>query len=227
MGELPAQRDLTAGLNRLPMASLLLAPDASAIAANEAWTELSQRPWGESRGDGWLLAVAPRNRQPLRAQLQVAAAGGERGSTDCQLVTLRGELWSRWWWRARPAGGLIVCVADMTVTDRDWLAAPDPEEGSDDDSGLQMVRWSARAFLDLDTRVELASTVIHRIFGIGLTLESALGMVAGSGAERVQQAVNELDELIKDIRTITLALPRSPQVPSPGEGIPDADPPRP
>src|SRR5207248_1258094 len=52
MGELPAQPDQTAGLNRLPLAALILAPDGSAIAVNEAWAELAGVSGAASRGGG-------------------------------------------------------------------------------------------------------------------------------------------------------------------------------
>ena len=43
--------------------------------------------------------------------------------------------------------------------------------------------------------------VVHRLFGVGLTLQSAAGLAEGPVAARLQQAVDELDAIIRDVRT--------------------------
>jgi hypothetical protein len=52
-----------------------------------------------------------------------------------------------------------------------------------------------------DAGSALAGMVVHRLFGVGLTLQSAAGLAGGPVAERLQQAVDELDAIIRDVRT--------------------------
>ena len=50
---------------------------------------------------------------------------------------------------------------------------------------------------------DMNDRVIHRLFGAGLTLQSAQQMMDGHPAERkVQEAINELDLVIRDIRNV-------------------------
>lgn len=207
MGELPAQPDLAAGLSRLPLAALVLAPDGSALAVNEGWAELTGLSWPTSRGNGWLQGLEPRQRQPLRARLRAASAAGGHGCADCRLAERNEGQWTRWWWRTRPAGGLLVCVADISAADADRVIIPDPPGDDRPAADRAPGGGPGGGPQDLDTRIGLASVLIHRIFGVGLTLESALGLVTGPAAVRVQHAVDALDALIRDIRSYTLRLP--------------------
>lgn len=223
MGEQPAQPDLAAGLNRLPLAALILAPDGSALAVNAAWAELSGLSGHDSGGDGWLQGLDLGQRQPLRARLRAASAAGGHGSADCQLAERSEWQWTRWWWRARPGGGLLVCVADISTADADRMIIPDPTgDGRPAAAGTPGNGQPSGAVPDLDTKIELASVLIHRIFGVGLMLESALSLVTGPAAVRIQQAVDALDALIRDIRSYTLRLPLQAGEPRAG-GQPRAD----
>lgn len=206
MGAPPAQPDHAAALNRLPLAALILAPDASAVAVNEAWAELTGLSGHTSRGNGWLQGLDPRQRQPLRARLRAASAAGGHGWADCQLAEGNDRQWTRWWWRARPVGGLLVCVADIRAADADRMIIPDPGDGRPA-SDRAPAAGSAGGTPEPDTRIELASLLIHRIFGVGLTLESALGLITGPAADRVQQGIDALDALIRDIRSFTMRMP--------------------
>jgi hypothetical protein len=47
---------------------------------------------------------------------------------------------------------------------------------------------------------DLATIVIHRIFGAALILESAASLVGDMASSRLQHAVAELDALIRDVR---------------------------
>jgi signal transduction histidine kinase len=47
---------------------------------------------------------------------------------------------------------------------------------------------------------------VHRLFGVGLTLQSAAGLADGPVAARIQSAVDELDTVIRDVRTAVLML---------------------
>ena len=105
--------EVTAALDLLPVPSLVLASDGTALDANGAWAALSAAPSEVARGEGWLGIVDPLDRGPLRGRLCEAAAVGQAGSADFQLAGPAGERWSRWWWRPGPAGRLLVCVADL------------------------------------------------------------------------------------------------------------------
>ncbi len=50
-----------------------------------------------------------------------------------------------------------------------------------------------------------ASGLVHRLFGIGLLLESAAGLAGVPVRDRLQRAVDELDTVIRDIRTAVFA----------------------
>jgi len=105
--------EVTAALDLLPLPSLVLASDGTALDANEAWGALSAAPAEAARGEGWLGMVDPLDRGPLRARLCEAAAAGQAGGAAFGLAGPAGGRWSRWWWRPGPAGRLLVCVADL------------------------------------------------------------------------------------------------------------------
>jgi signal transduction histidine kinase len=45
--------------------------------------------------------------------------------------------------------------------------------------------------------------VVHRLFSAGLSLETALGLLDGHpGAEKVLEAIGELDQAIRDLRNV-------------------------
>lgn len=111
--ECAAWLEVTATLDLLPLPSLVLASDGTALGANEAWAVLSGAPAEAARGEGWLGVVDTLDRGPLRARLCEAAAAGQAGGADFRLAGLAPGRWSRWWWRPGPAGRLLVCVADL------------------------------------------------------------------------------------------------------------------
>jgi len=120
-GDGSAWPELTVALDWLPLPSLLLASDGTALAVSQAWSALSGLAVQDSRGDGWISAVEPLDRGVLRARLRDAAAAGRAGSTDVRLAGQPDERrWSRWWWRPGPSGRLIVSAADLgDLPDRD------------------------------------------------------------------------------------------------------------
>jgi hypothetical protein len=189
-GEATAWADHGVELGWLPVAALLLADDGSAVAVNDAWTALSKLGPDESMGEGWLNAIEPLDRAALRARLRLAVTVGESGSADCNLTVAGGLRRSRWWWQPGSAGELVVCVADiggyMDRPDAWWLPA---------DTGTDA---AAAAYGGISR--DRATTVIHRVFGAALILESAASLVGGQGSSRLQQAVAELDALIRDVR---------------------------
>jgi len=165
---------LAAWLGWLPVASLILGADGAATAVNSAWVAMAERPERDSLGHGWLGAVVPPEREIFGACMRRAAASGVAGRSGCHLAGAVGRRWSRWWWQPAPFGGLV-CVA---VVD-DGQAGIAPAGG---------------------ITVDLASMLVHRMFGVGLALESVAGLADGPAAARLQRAINELDDLIRDIR---------------------------
>lgn len=55
---------------------------------------------------------------------------------------------------------------------------------------------------------DLHDTVIQRIFAVALRLESAIQVTSGTGAERMREAVDQLDEVIRDLRASIFNLQR-------------------
>jgi hypothetical protein len=108
-GDGPAWPELITALDWLPLASLVLAADATALAVSQGWAALSGVAAEDSRADGWLAAVGPLEREVLRARLRDAAGARQPGHADFRLAGRR----CRWWWRPGPSGYLIVCVADL------------------------------------------------------------------------------------------------------------------
>ena len=53
-----------------------------------------------------------------------------------------------------------------------------------------------------DDVLEVLALVVHRLFGIGLEIQSAAGVADGPAANRLQLVVDELDELIRDARSM-------------------------
>ena len=51
-----------------------------------------------------------------------------------------------------------------------------------------------------DDLVDVVALMVHRLFGIGLVLESASGLADEPVAARLQYAVDELDAVIRDVR---------------------------
>lgn len=163
-----------AWLGWLPVASLILGADGAATVVNSAWAAMSQMPEQDSLGHGWLGAIVPVEREAFGRRVRRAAAAGEPGRAACHLAGPPGVRWSRWWWRPAPVGGLV-CVAVI------------------DESPARTGQGSG---MDID----LASAVVHRIFGIGLALESVAGLAGGPAAVRLERVIGDLDDLIRDIR---------------------------
>jgi signal transduction histidine kinase len=53
------------------------------------------------------------------------------------------------------------------------------------------------------TARDMNDMVVQRLFSVGLTLETALGLMGGHpGAGKVQEAIGELDLAIRDVRNV-------------------------
>jgi hypothetical protein len=181
----PGLRELAAAFDLLPLASLVLAADGSALTVNEEWALFSEVPGWASRGEGWLGAVEPADRESLRRLLAGAVAAGQPGSADFRLTGSGGGRPTRWWWRPDGPGQLVVCVAA--------LDSADPP---------------ARPFAPArGESAEVVPSLVYRLFGIGLTLEFAAGLAGGPVRDRLQRAVDEIDAVIRDIRTVTFRVP--------------------
>ena len=188
----PDLPELAAVLDVLPLAALILAESGSALAVNEEWAWLSAVPRRASLGAGWLGAVAPADREPLRRLLAEAVVAGQRGSADVRLAGSGGGRPSRWWWRPGGPGQLVVCVAGL---DRDNRSAPAPLTPAED----------------------AVARLVHRMFGVGLVLESAAGLAGEPVRDRLRTAIGELDAIIRDTRTALFAAEA-------GSGISGAEP---
>lgn len=175
----PGLSELRTVIGWLPVASLLLEHDGTAIEANEQWAALSGVLVRDSLGDGWLRAINAVDRVALRAQIQDAAVGGIDGSADMRMATPGGERWSRWSWEPIPARRLIVSVVGLAESHP--LAADPPVA-----SGL-------------------ADTVVHRLFGVRVLLQYAAALTDTSGRSSLQKAVDELDSVIRDVRSRFIA----------------------
>lgn len=126
----PRSRLLGGALELLPLPSLVLAGDGSAVAVNREWTRLSRVSADTSMGEGWLGALEPLDREPLRRLLVGATAVGEPGSGDFRLAGPDGDRWCRWWWRPGAPGQLMVCVADLDQpVPRDSVPSPGGADG--------------------------------------------------------------------------------------------------
>jgi len=106
-------RKLADALDLLPVPSLVLGSDGTALAVNNEWTQFSGMPAEASWGEGWLGALEPLDRGPLRRRLEGAAAAGEPGSGDFRLTGPDGGQWCRWWWRPGAPSQLVVCAAGL------------------------------------------------------------------------------------------------------------------
>ena len=166
--------DTAVRLDQLPLATLILAGDGTAVKANQAWAALTARAPETACGDGWPGLLAPADRGAFEALLRAAARAGQAGSAEVRLAGPGPERTSRWWWRPGPAGQLVVCVAEVG-----GLGPRGPEDVLD-----------------------VLALVVHRLFGIGLEIQSAAGVADGPAAGRLQQVVDELDELIGDARSM-------------------------
>jgi PAS domain-containing protein len=191
-----AARDLVAALEWLPLASLILTDDGTAVAANRAWTALSAGPPAAARGDGWLGIVEPEDRDRLQARL-LAATDGQVGFADCRLIAgASRQRWSRWWWRPVPADQVIACVAELDGRQPPdpgpAFSEPEPRPGTADPASM----------------AEALGLVVHRLFDIGLEIQSAASRTDGPVADHLQSAVDKLDELIRDARAAAFRIQR-------------------
>jgi signal transduction histidine kinase len=105
------------------------------------------------------------------------------------------------------------------------VAAPELDEASvqpnrgPPDGAVDDVRAALILMHDRDRIAhDMNDRVIHRLFGAGLALQSARQMMDGHPADRkVQEAIDELDLVIRDIRDVLFdhRRPRSPFSESP------------
>jgi hypothetical protein len=64
-----------------------------------------------------------------------------------------------------------------------------------------------------DDVLDVLALVVHRLFGIGLEVQSAAGVVDGPASDRLQLVVDELDELIRDARSMAFERIRGARAP--------------
>jgi PAS domain-containing protein len=214
-------RELIAALEWLPVASLILADDGTVLAANQAWSDLvgasSASASDQGRSGGWLSAVWPADAEALRARLQRAAADGRTGSADVRLTGASRPQSSRWWWRAGPAGYLIVCAGESSgpapaaegrevpgqVSSVPRLEPAGPPAAA----GGRPTAAGGREPGDAAIAGTL-SLVVHRLFGVGLGVQALTSRADDITAQRLQHILDELDSLIRDVRTAAFSLGR-------------------
>ena len=69
-----------------------------------------------------------------------------------------------------------------------------------------VVLTTNETLLDGDQRMlELAETVIHDLFGLGLALHTTLPMVSGEPADRLTAAIDATDRIIRHVRDVVYA----------------------
>jgi len=204
----PGEGELASVPDLLPLASLVLAADGSAAAVNQQWVLLSAVPGEAARGYGWLGAVEPQDRMPLWHLLSGAVAAGKPGSGKFRLTGSGGGRQSLWWWRPGPSGQLLVCVADLdqpvSGNEGQWphaLAGPPIARARRPARAVPSLAASDSAAAGQDDLLDVVAFMVHRLFRIGLVLESASGLADGPVAARLQHAVDELDAVIRDVRT--------------------------
>jgi hypothetical protein len=200
MGQPPSSLGLTAWLDQLPIPALILDADGSALTANTGWAALSPQP---ADGQGWLNAAEPAFRLALGARLRLAAAAAEPGSADCRVAGPDGGRWSRWSWQPIP-GGLIVCVA---VLDDGQARVPLPVRA---DTGDPPAQANCRPAVHTAISADVAMAVVHRIFEAGLALESAAGLLDAPMVTLVLRILDDLDQLVRNIRNEVLRSQRRP-----------------
>jgi PAS domain-containing protein len=174
-GATPAASAATPELDWLPVASLLVTSDGEAFWANQAWVTLTGAPDRDSAREGWLTLLDPHDRAELLTLLRSAAEGRSAGSAEFRILTPGAATWTEWSWRPGPPGLLAVSVVSLG------------EFRPRDD-------WSA----DL---TDLANMVAHRLSGVGLLVRSAAGYADDHWRVRLENAVDDLDLLIRDVRS--------------------------
>ncbi len=100
-----------------------------------------------------------------------------------------------------PSSTVLLCYGAITeLDDASTQPTPDPPPGRAGDS----VKVILRLVQDRDRIAEgMNDFVVHRLFSVGLALESALGLMGGHpGAVKVREAVGELDLAIRDVRNV-------------------------
>jgi hypothetical protein len=94
---------------------------------------------------------------------------------------------------------------DGHLADEVALPGPDAGGGSRERGPIHVAPFAA------DTMAEFAAYIVNRLFSVGLSLESAHSIVGkGPAAIRVAAAVEEVDLMIRDIRTRMFSLAADP-----------------
>ena len=195
MGETSVPPGQASWLGWIPLPALVLAADGSAVAVNSAWATVLPVA---ADGHGWAEVVDPSFRPALRARLRLAAAAGEPGSADCRVTGPNGGRWSRWWWHPAPPQNLIVCVG-VIGDGRAGAALPGTVDTADQPA---QVRPGAVPHVSLTPG--LATAAVNRIFEAGLALESAASLLEAPMATVILRALDDLDQLVRQIRSAAL-----------------------
>jgi hypothetical protein len=93
----------------------------------------------------------------------------------------------------------------MAVMDDGQARVPLPARDPSRDPPAQA---GPRPALPAPISADIAAAVIHRVFEAGLALESAAGLLDGPMVALVLRILDDLDQLVRDIRT-TMLRPRT------------------
>jgi len=203
MGEASVPPGQASWLGWVPLPALMLAADGSAVAVNPAWATVLPVA---ADGDGWIEAVERPFRPALWARLRLAVAAGQPGSADCRVTGPNGGRWSRWWWHPAPPQNLVVCVG--LIGDGRAGAIGDGRAGSAPPGTVDIADQPAQvrpgAVPDVSLTPDLATAVVNRIFEAGLALESAASLLEAPMATVILRALDDLDQLVRQIRRAAL-----------------------
>lgn len=204
MDEFWASPEQVTWLRWIPVPAMILAADGSAVAVNPRWAAILR---DTAEGDGWVEAVEPPFRSLVRARLRLAVAAGEPGSVDCRVSGPDGSRWSRWWWHPGPPQNLVVCVG-VIEDGQASSALSSPRDAPDRPAQLDTLAAS-----DIGIGADFATAVVNRLFEAGLALESAASMLEGPPAAAVVRAAENIDQLVRRIRSALFESPAHPPDP--------------
>lgn len=101
-----------------PVAIVVCDLSGSAQWANHSWSELSGMPEPSALGLGWLDGVERPAREGLYETARWVGDTGTPASRDCQMVTVQGLRWVRWWMQRRDSReGPVVVLAAADIHD--------------------------------------------------------------------------------------------------------------
>jgi signal transduction histidine kinase len=166
---------------------------------------------GDVLRSGQVAVIADLSQDPRRAQPQLQS--GRVGPAIFVALTAGGK----------PFGTLFVGRARrapaFTVADVDMVRSFAAQAGVVLDAAAQRRQLSRLSLLEEQERIarDLHDTVIQQVFAVGLALQGAVGMATDHPIRpRIQAAVENLDEVIRRIRTVIFEVESASSTAAPG-----------